>query len=51
MTQISAAARAVLDEVSASFQLSDPQMVSISNAMVEEFNAGLKENGRPVSMV
>ena len=45
MAKISAAARAILDEISAPFQLSDGQLVEITNSMVGVFNAGLREGG------
>ncbi|KIM81947.1 hypothetical protein PILCRDRAFT_88788 [Piloderma croceum F 1598] len=51
MAKISAAARAILDEVSVPFHISDGQLVKITNLMVEEFNAGLREAHRSVAMV
>ncbi|KAF9473384.1 actin-like ATPase domain-containing protein [Pholiota conissans] len=51
MANISAAARAVVNEVSAPFQLSDNQLVKLTNSMVGEFNTGLRQAGRPVAMV
>jgi hexokinase len=51
MAKISAAARAILDEISPQFQLSDGQLIEITNSMVGEFNAGLREAGRSVAMV
>jgi len=51
MAQISAAARAILEEVSAPLQLSEDRLVGITNSIVGEFNAGLREAGRPVAML
>jgi hypothetical protein len=51
MAKISSAARAILDDVSAPFQLSDGQLVEITNSMVGEFNTGLREAGHSVAMV
>lgn len=50
MATISASTRNALEEVSAPFYLTEGKLVEITTSLIEEFNAGLREPGRPVQM-